>query len=224
MMSADGACGARAHLRRLLRRIDPRVLRRDARRRRDDPHEKPRGPLHRGRGVVLPHRAPRSESKTGRGGAGFSEDTLPSAGARLVTLFRDPRPRVHSSAALEGPRPPARACRAMARRPPQLGLGLDLDASASSLRTSMSTDLGASYNLTSEGVRLLSASQREFHLHAAGHETRTAADRVAAARSGTVAPETRAGSGPRPNPAMKTVSRRGFRANRPSLRTARRAT
>ena len=88
----------------------------------------------------------------------------------------------------------------MARRPPQLGLGLDLDASASSLRTSMSTDLGASYNLTSEGVRLLSASQREFHLHAAGHETRTAADRVAAARSGTVAPETRAGSGSETKP------------------------
>ena len=88
----------------------------------------------------------------------------------------------------------------MARRPPQLGLGLDLDASASSLRTSMSTDLGASYNLTSEGVRLLSASQREFHLHAAGHETCTAADRVAAARSGTVAPETRAGSGSETKP------------------------
>ena len=78
---------------------------------------------------------------------------------------------------------------------PGLGLGLDLDASASSLRTSMSTDLGASYNLTNEGVRLLSASQREFHLHAAGHETRTAAERKAAAKIGSVAPNARAGPG-----------------------------
>ena len=83
----------------------------------------------------------------------------------------------------------------MARRPPGLGLGLDLDASASSLRTSMSTDLGASYNLTNEGVRLLSASQREFHLHAAGHETRTAAEREAAAKIGSVAPDARATPG-----------------------------
>ena len=59
----------------------------------------------------------------------------------------------------------------------------------------MSTDLGASYNLTSEGVRLLSASQREFHLHAAGHETRTAAEREAAAKIGSVAPDARATPG-----------------------------
>ena len=78
----------------------------------------------------------------------------------------------------------------MVRRPPRLALGLDLDASASSLRTSISTDLGASYHLTNEGVRLLSASQREFHLHAAGHETRTAAERKAAANMGTIAPDT----------------------------------
>ena len=66
----------------------------------------------------------------------------------------------------------------MARRPPRLGLGLDFEASASSLRTSMSTDLGASYNLTDEGVRLLSTSAREFHLNAGGHETRTKAERM----------------------------------------------
>jgi hypothetical protein len=59
----------------------------------------------------------------------------------------------------------------------------------------MSTDLGASYNLTNEGVRLLSASQREFHLHAAGHETRTAAEREAAAKIGSVAPDARATPG-----------------------------
>lgn len=118
----------------------------------------------------------------------------------MVTFFRVSGPSslvaaVHSSAALQGSRAPARACRAMARRPPRLGLGLDLDASASSLRTSMSTDLGASYNLTNEGVRLLSASQREFHLHAAGHETRTAAERKAAAKMDAVAPNARAGVG-----------------------------
>ena len=58
-----------------------------------------------------------------------------------------------------------------------MGLGLDLDTSHGSLRTSTSTDLGASYNLTDEGVRLLSTSAREFHLNAAGHETRTRAER-----------------------------------------------
>jgi len=92
-----------------------------------------------------------------------------------VTLFPRPGPLRRRASRVTPRRRASR--RAMARRPPRLGLGLDLDASASSLRTSMSTDLGASYNLTDEGVRLLSASQREFHLNAAGHETRTAAER-----------------------------------------------
>ena len=40
----------------------------------------------------------------------------------------------------------------------------------------MSTDLGASYNLTDEGIRLLSASAREFKLTSAGLKTTTRGD------------------------------------------------
>ena len=82
----------------------------------------------------------------------------------------------------------------------------------------MSTDLGASYNLTNEGVRLLSASQREFHLHAAGHETRTAAERKAAAKMDAVAPNARAGVGSpgddRPDGARELTSGGGSSASR----------
>ena len=53
---------------------------------------------------------------------------------------------------------------------------LGLNVSNSSLRTSMSTDLGASYNLTDEGIRLLSASAREFKLTSAGLKTTTRGD------------------------------------------------
>ena len=63
----------------------------------------------------------------------------------------------------------------MAGRPPGLA-PLGLNVSNSSLRTSMSTDLGASYNLTDEGIRLLSASAREFKLTSAGLKTTTRGD------------------------------------------------